>query len=67
MVRASCICSRAVDVDWWIVVTADWGVWMAVNPSGRGIRIADAPLSGACHVLWGPTGIPWERAERCDV
>ena len=23
----------------------------------------DAPLSRAWHVLWGPTGTPWGRAE----
>ena len=37
------------------------------NPSGRGIRIADAPLSGAWHVLWGPTETPWGRAEGCNM
>eukprot|EP00964_Phaeocystis_antarctica_P112654 scaffold76796_cov56-Phaeocystis_antarctica.AAC.1 len=31
--------------------------------SGWGIRIADAPLSRAWRVLWGPTGTPWGRAE----
>eukprot|EP00964_Phaeocystis_antarctica_P131035 scaffold94896_cov69-Phaeocystis_antarctica.AAC.5 len=34
-----------------------------INPSGWGINIVDAPLSGAWHVLWGPTGTPCGRAE----
>ena len=38
-----------------------------VNPSGSVIRNADAPLSGACHVLWRPTGTPWGRAEGCTM
>ena len=29
-----------------------------VNPSGYQINIVDAPLSGACHVLWGLRGPP---------
>ena len=29
-----------------------------VNPSGWTVLNEDAPLSGACHVLWGPTGTP---------
>ena len=37
-----------------------------VNPSSWGINIVDAPLSGAWHVLWGPTGTPWGRAEGCN-
>eukprot|EP00964_Phaeocystis_antarctica_P025847 scaffold14531_cov63-Phaeocystis_antarctica.AAC.1 len=37
------------------------------NPSGSGIDIVDAPLSGAWHVLWGPTGTPWGRAEGCNM
>jgi hypothetical protein len=40
---------------------------MLFNPSGWGIDIVDAPLSGACHVLWGPTGTPWWRAEGCTM
>ena len=38
-----------------------------LNPSGYGINIVDAPLSGAWHVLWGPTGTPWGRAEGCNM
>ena len=38
-----------------------------LNPSGWGIDIVDAPLSGAWHVLWGPTGTPWGRAEGCNM
>ena len=38
-----------------------------LNPSGYGIDIVDAPLSGAWHVLWGPTGTPWGRAEGCNM
>eukprot|EP00964_Phaeocystis_antarctica_P148416 scaffold115258_cov48-Phaeocystis_antarctica.AAC.1 len=38
-----------------------------INPSGWGIDIVDAPLSGAWHVLWGPTGTPWGRAEGCNM
>ena len=38
-----------------------------VNPSSWGINIVDAPLSGAWHVLWGPTGTPWGRAEGCNM
>ena len=40
---------------------------VTVNPSGYKIRNADDPLSGACHVLWGPTGAPWGRAEGCTM
>jgi hypothetical protein len=52
---------------------AQLGAWSegqsiaALNPSGWGINIVDAPLSGACHVLWGPTGTPWWRAEGCTM
>eukprot|EP00964_Phaeocystis_antarctica_P011757 scaffold6494_cov39-Phaeocystis_antarctica.AAC.1 len=35
--------------------------------SGRAIHNVDAPLSGAWHVLWGPTGTPWGRAEGCAM
>eukprot|EP00964_Phaeocystis_antarctica_P033881 scaffold19226_cov75-Phaeocystis_antarctica.AAC.1 len=35
------------------------------NPSGGGMRNAHAPLSGAWHVLWGPTGTPWARPDGC--
>ena len=38
-----------------------------LNPSGWGINIVDAPLSGAWHVLWGPTGTPWARADGCHM
>ena len=38
-----------------------------LNPSSRGINIVDAPLSGACHVLWGATGTLWGRAEGCTM
>ena len=38
-----------------------------VNPSGYGMDIVDAPLSGAWHVLWGATGTPWGRAEGCNM
>eukprot|EP00964_Phaeocystis_antarctica_P017945 scaffold9962_cov63-Phaeocystis_antarctica.AAC.1 len=40
---------------------------LRLNPSGWGIDIVDAPLSGAWHVLWGPTGTPWGRAEGCNM
>ena len=40
---------------------------MLINPSGYTIHNVDAPLSGACHVLWGPTGTPWGRAEGCNI
>ena len=30
----------------------------SINPSGWGINIVDAPLSGAWYVLWGSTGTP---------
>ena len=38
-----------------------------INPSGYTIPHEDAPLSGAWHVLWGPTGTPWGRAEGCNM
>ena len=38
----------------------------SINPSGWGINIVDAPLSGAWHVLWGATGTPLGRAEGCS-
>ena len=38
-----------------------------LNPSGWINDNVDAPLSGACHVLWGPTGTPWGRAEACTM
>ena len=37
------------------------------NPSGYTNHNVDTPLSGACHVLWGPTGTPWGRAEGCNM
>ena len=40
---------------------------VTLNPSGYTIHNVDAPLSGACHVLWGPTGTPWGRAEGCNM
>eukprot|EP00964_Phaeocystis_antarctica_P078772 scaffold49008_cov63-Phaeocystis_antarctica.AAC.1 len=37
---------------------ADSGTVERFNPSGSGIDIVDAPLSGALHGLWGPRGPP---------
>ena len=42
-------------------------LYAAINPSGYTILNEDAPLSGACRVLWGPTGTPWGRAEGCTM
>ena len=42
-------------------------VGVRVNPSGYTNPNGDAPLSGAWHVLWGPTGTPWGRAEGCTT
>ena len=39
----------------------------SLNPSGYAIHNVDAPLSRARHVLWGPTGTPWGRAEGCNM
>ena len=40
---------------------------LPLNPSGYTNPNGDAPLSGAWHVLWGPTGTPWGRAEGCTT
>ena len=49
-------------------LAVDASIWLIqFNPSGWGIHNVDAPLSGACHVLWGATGAPWGRAEGCTM
>ena len=37
-------------------LSADLRCGRILNPSGRAMRNAHAPLSRAWHVLWGPTG-----------
>ena len=39
----------------------------AFNPSGYVNHNVDTPLSRAWHVLWGPTGTPWARADGWDM